>query len=136
MNTLRPVTQLRTSDMAKNTADYDTTIDELADSVVRELADRMSRKPPDVDSARVEVSRLLRDALPALWEWSSQECEIDRCRAARDEAVAHAQSVNADMDKAEEVLLATGHDGMSLAEIAENVAAELAELRAGKTGER
>ena len=67
--------------MAKNTADYDTTIDELADSIVRELADRMSREPPDVDSARIEVSRLLRDSLPALWEWSSQECEIERLRA-------------------------------------------------------
>ena len=68
--------------MAKNTADYDRTIDELADSIVCELADRMSRKPPDVDSACVEVSRLLRDALPALWEWSSQECEIKRLRTA------------------------------------------------------
>jgi len=55
--------------------------------------------------------------------------EIERLRTARDEAVAHAQSVNADMDKAEDVLLATGHDGMSLAEIAAKVAAELETLR-------
>ena len=71
--------------MAKNTADYDTTIDDLANSIVCELADRMSREPPDVDSARIEVSRLLRDSLPALWEWSSQESEVERLRKETEE---------------------------------------------------
>jgi len=82
------------------------------------------------------VALLLEPRNPILNDLAWAVEEIERLRTARDEAVAHAQSVNADMDKAEDVLLATGHDGMSLAEIAEKVAAELVELRAGKTGER
>lgn len=68
--------------MAKNRVlDAENEIDRLADQIVNELADRMSREPPDRAAARVELSRLLRDALPALWEWSSQESEIERLKA-------------------------------------------------------
>ena len=68
--------------MARNkVTDAAAEIDELADSIVRECQDRLSADAPDIQALQVEVSRLLRDRLPALWEWSSQESEIEQFQA-------------------------------------------------------
>lgn len=55
-------------------------IDDLVDQIVDELGDRMSRDPPDKQAARTEIARLLREHVPQLWEWSSQEGEIERLK--------------------------------------------------------
>ena len=44
--------------------------------------------------------------------------------------VKHCHDVNGDMDRAEEVILAMGHDGMTLAEVVTNMVEELRRLRA------
>ena len=70
--------------MAKNKAtDAGKEIDDLADVIVNECRDYLSADEPDVDALRIVVSRRLRDVLPALWEWSSQELEIERLRLQR-----------------------------------------------------
>ena len=51
-------------------------VDVLADRIVE-----LVKGIDDSGEAGCEVSRLLRDELPALWEWSSQESEVERLRA-------------------------------------------------------
>ena len=58
-------------------------VDELADRIVK-LTTRQRPIGPDTPTTAdfgVVVSRMLRDELPALWEWSSQESEIEKLKA-------------------------------------------------------